>query len=48
MTTRTQTGKIHFLLKTPAREVTVQGSAQHVKGESEGTKSGKGPDAEIK
>lgn len=48
MTNQTQTRKILFLLKTPAREVTVQGSAQHVKGESEGTKSGKGLDVEIK
>lgn len=48
MATRTQTRIIHYLLKTPVREVRVQVSAQHVKGESEGTKSGGGPDPETK
>lgn len=48
MGTRTQTRKIHYLLKTPVREVRVPVSAQHVKGESEGTKSGRGPGPEIK
>lgn len=48
MATRTQTRKIHYLLKTPVREVRVQVSIQHVKKESESTKSGRGPDPEIK
>lgn len=48
MATRTQTGKIHYLLKTPVRDVKVQVSTQHVKKESESTKSGRGPDPEIK
>lgn len=47
MASRTQTRIIHYLLKTPVREGRVQVSAQHVKGESEGTKSGKGPDPET-
>lgn len=48
MATRTQIRMFHNLLKTPGREVRVQVSAQHVKGESEGTKSGRGPDPETK
>lgn len=39
MATRTQTRIIHYLLQTPVREVRVQVSAQHVKGQSEGTKT---------
>ncbi|XP_026711723.1 pro-neuregulin-4, membrane-bound isoform isoform X1 [Athene cunicularia] len=44
--TRKQNRKIHYLLRTHVREVQVK--AQHLKGESDGTKSSRGPDPEIK
>ncbi|KFM07224.1 hypothetical protein AS27_06957, partial [Aptenodytes forsteri] len=44
--TRKQNRKIHYLLRTHVREVRVQVKAQHLKGESEGTKSSRGPDPE--
>ncbi|KFQ83291.1 hypothetical protein N337_08178, partial [Phoenicopterus ruber ruber] len=44
--TRKQNRKIHYLVKTHVREVRVQVKAQHLKGESEGTKSSRGPDPE--
>ncbi|KFP99993.1 hypothetical protein N330_06290, partial [Leptosomus discolor] len=46
--TRKRNRKIHHLLRTHVREVRVQVKAQHLKGESEGTKSRRGPDPEIK
>lgn len=46
--TRKQNRKIHYLLRTQVREVRVQIKAQHLKAESEGTKSSRGPDPEIK
>ncbi|KFQ58885.1 hypothetical protein N334_13632, partial [Pelecanus crispus] len=42
--TRKQNRKIHYLLRTHVREVGVQVKAHHLKGESEGTKSSRGPD----
>lgn len=44
--TRKQNRKIHYLLRTHVREVRVRVKAQHLKGESEGTKSSRGPDPE--
>ncbi|KFV47973.1 hypothetical protein N328_11173, partial [Gavia stellata] len=44
--TRKQNRKIHDLLRTHVREVRVQVKAQHLKEESEGTKSSRGPDPE--
>ncbi|KFW94741.1 hypothetical protein N336_09903, partial [Phalacrocorax carbo] len=44
--TRKQNRKIHYLLRTHVSEVRVQFKAQHLKGESEGTKSSGGPDPE--
>ncbi|KFP93433.1 hypothetical protein N329_06935, partial [Haliaeetus albicilla] len=46
--TRKQNRKIHYLLTTQVREVRVQIKAQHLKAESEGNKSNRGPDPEIK
>ncbi|CAM9403614.1 unnamed protein product [Bubo scandiacus] len=46
--TRKQNRKIHYFLRTQVREVRVQVKAQHLKGESEGTNSSRGPDPEIK
>ncbi|KFV17549.1 hypothetical protein N339_11130, partial [Pterocles gutturalis] len=44
--TRKQKRKINYPLRTHVREVRVQVKAQHLKGESEGTKSSTGPDPE--
>ncbi|KFZ51915.1 hypothetical protein N321_08672, partial [Antrostomus carolinensis] len=41
-----QNRKIHYLPRTHVREVRVQVKAQHLKGNSEGTKSSRGPDPE--
>ncbi|KFQ44198.1 hypothetical protein N333_02508, partial [Nestor notabilis] len=46
--TRKQNRKIHYLLRTHGREVGVQVIIQHPKRETEGTKSSRRPDAEIK
>ncbi|KFQ67399.1 hypothetical protein N335_10287, partial [Phaethon lepturus] len=43
---RRQNRKIHCLLRTHVREVRVHVKAQHLKGESEDTKSSRGPDPE--
>ncbi|KFP78301.1 hypothetical protein N311_12764, partial [Apaloderma vittatum] len=45
--TRNQTREVHYLLRTHVREVRVPVKAQHLKGESEGTKSSRGPNPEM-
>ncbi|KFO04191.1 hypothetical protein N312_01884, partial [Balearica regulorum gibbericeps] len=44
--TRKENRKTHYLLRTPVREIRVPVKAQHLKGESEGTKSSRGLDPE--
>lgn len=46
--TRKQNRKIHYLNRIHGREAGVQVIIQHLKGETEGTKSSRGPDPEIK